>query len=463
MIRLFRHYVPTSLIVLGLIELVILAASTYVGTYFRFYPNFEEVTATGSWELRAAVITVIFFGFMVTMGLYQRHFPGGRWDILLRIGLSFLLGLFSMTLLYYLFPALYLGRGAFALSFFSALIGIVAVRLAFYHIINRDNLKARVLVLGAGERARQVEELMATGEHGCVVAGYLPMQGETVAVDPERVLTVPRKLWDLAEAEQVDELVVAVEDRRRGLPVDDLLDCKMQGLNVVDVLGFIERETGKICLHNLQPSSMIYSDGFRRAVFRGYSKRAFDVLVSLAMVLVTLPIMAVTALAIFVESGLRGPILYRQIRVGQDGREFEVLKFRSMRTDAEKDGRAIWAKTNDDRITRVGGFIRKTRIDELPQLLNVLRGDMSFVGPRPERPTFVADLEQTIPYYGLRHRVNPGITGWAQICYPYGSSIDDARNKLEYDLYYIKNYSLFLDLMVLFQTAHVILWGKGAR
>jgi sugar transferase (PEP-CTERM system associated) len=254
-----------------------------------------------------------------------------------------------------------------------------------------------------------------------------------------------------------------MDDRRRDFPVRELLDCRLAGVEVIDLVSFLERETGRVHLDVLNPSWIIFSEGFRRDGVRQATKRAFDIVASFALVLVTWPFMLLTALAILLEDGPRAPVLYRQRRVGLDGRNFDVLKFRSMRTDAEGDGKARWATGSDDRVTRVGSFIRKVRIDELPQIFNVLRGDMSFVGPRPERPQFVAELSDSIPYYEERHCAKPGITGWAQICYPYGSSEKDSLEKLQYDLYYLKNHSLLFDMMILLQTVEVVLLGKGAR
>ncbi|MFO1421972.1 MAG: TIGR03013 family XrtA/PEP-CTERM system glycosyltransferase, partial [Candidatus Competibacteraceae bacterium] len=232
---------------------------------------------------------------------------------------------------------------------------------------------------------------------------------------------------------------------------------------ISDFLNFFERETGRIQLDALRPSSMIFSEGFQQALLKRTAKRLFDIVASLLLLALTWPFMCAATLAIWIESGGRGPILYRQTRVGFKDRLFEVIKFRSMRVDAEKDGVPRWAGKGDSRVTRVGAVLRETRVDELPQLFNVLRGDMSFVGPRPERPQFVAELNRKIPYYSMRHMVNPGITGWAQICYPYGASEQDAREKLQYDLFYIKNYSFFFDVVILLQTVHTILWGAGAR
>ena len=258
------------------------------------------------------------------------------------------------------------------------------------------------------------------------------------------------------------EVVLALEERRNAIPLGDLLRIKTTGVHVNEISSFLERETGRIDLDSVNPSWLIFSDGFssgRR--ISGLAKRLFDIIAGLILVVATLPIVAVFAVLIKLES--KGPAFYRQTRVGLFGQPYSIAKLRSMRTDAESAGKAIWAEKNDPRITRIGRFIRMVRIDELPQAWNVLKGEMSFVGPRPERPEFVADLESQLSYYAERHMVKPGITGWAQINYPYGASIDDARHKLEYDLYYAKNYTPFLDVLILLQTIRVVLWPDGAR
>jgi sugar transferase (PEP-CTERM system associated) len=260
----------------------------------------------------------------------------------------------------------------------------------------------------------------------------------------------------------IDEIVIAVRDRRGGgLPISELLECKLRGINVIELSGFFEREVGQLQLESLNASWMILSEGFHQGLIRDTVKRVFDLVMSGVVLAASLPVIIVTGLAIRLESN--GPVLYRQERVGQNGKQFTIFKFRSMREDAEADGMPQWADANDSRVTKVGRIIRKLRIDELPQLFNVFMGEMSFVGPRPERAFFVEKLNQEIPYFGCRHSVKPGITGWAQVRYQYGASIEDAIEKLQYDLYYVKNHSLFLDLMIMFQTAQVVLWGRGAR
>lgn len=298
---------------------------------------------------------------------------------------------------------------------------------------------------------------------GLKLLGYVELATEPTVLDESKVIHTDKPLPELARQLFVDEIIIATDDRHPRFPVEEVVECKMSGIEVIDRVKFYERQIGKINVDLLRPIDIIFLDGFSHAVLKSYSKRIFDILFSVIMLVVMAPIMLLAALAILIESRIGDPVLYRQERVGRNGRVFEVIKFRSMGVDAEKAGQAIWAGANDPRVTRVGAFMRKTRIDELPQLFNVLRGDMSFVGPRPERPQFVEELSAQIPYFGMRHRVNPGITGWAQVSYSYGASVEDAKQKLQYDLYYIKNYSIFLDLTIILQTIQVVLWGQGAR
>lgn len=294
------------------------------------------------------------------------------------------------------------------------------------------------------------------------VVGFLPVGGgERIEVEPREVLP-PGSLLDVVRNLRIDEVIVAVRERRGGvLSLRELLDCKLLGTRILDLSTFFERVQGQVRLDSLRASWLIYGDGFRQGWTRTFVKRCFDLVVGTALLLVAMPVMLVTALLIVLEDG--APIFYSQERVGRGGRPFRVIKFRSMRRDAEKDGKPRWASSNDDRVTRVGRFIRKLRIDELPQLFNVLNGDMSLVGPRPERPYFVDQLTQQIPFYAVRHCVKPGVTGWAQVRYQYGASVDDAAEKLQYDLYYVKNHSLILDTLVLFETVRVVLTGEGAH
>ena len=276
------------------------------------------------------------------------------------------------------------------------------------------------------------------------------------------VLSRTLSLTDTARNLKADEIVVAVSERRGGsLPLRELLDCKLQGIKVVDLASHFEQTLGQIRLDSLYAGWLIFGDGFRQVSVRGGVKRLFDIVCASILILISLPIMAIAAVFIVLEDGF--PLIYRQERVGLNGRLFNVIKFRSMRRDAEKDGKPVWARAKDNRVTRVGQIIRKLRIDELPQLFSVLKGDMSLVGPRPERPFFVDQLTKEIPFYAVRHSVKPGVTGWAQVRYHYGATVEDSAEKLQYDLYYVKNHSLFLDLVILFETVGVVLTGKGAH
>lgn len=464
-IRFFRHYIRLPFLLLALIEALIFLAAVYGGAHMRFFGDTAAVVSSiGSLMPRAMIFAPVMIMSMIAMGLYQARLRETFTGILLRIMTSFLIGVSVLALIFYLFPSIFLGRGALVLTLIISFLGISLTRAGFYLLSSRDKLKRRVLVLGTGERANSLSQLRRQADQrGFYITGYVHITGEHDLVDPDKVLHLDSDLAEYALEQEIDEIVVAVTDRRKQFPLHALLDCRMSGIGVIDLLTFFERESGKVRLDLLHPSWLIFSDGFQQNTLREYSKRLFDIGAGLLLLLLTWPVMFVTAVLIFIEGGWKGPVLYLQTRVGFNGEPFVVLKFRSMRPDAEQDGEARWAQENDDRITRVGAFIRRYRIDELPQIFNVLRGEMSFVGPRPERPEFVNQFSERIPYYSERHRVKPGLTGWAQLGYPYGASEKDAIEKLQFDLYYIKNHSMFLDLAILLQTTEVVLWRKGAR
>ncbi|MCK5383908.1 MAG: TIGR03013 family PEP-CTERM/XrtA system glycosyltransferase, partial [Gammaproteobacteria bacterium] len=355
-----------------------------------------------------------------------------------------------------------LWRGATLLVLAISLLGIVGIRAFFLKVVDHSIFKRRALVLGTGKRSNYIKKLEGqTLLMGVDVVGYVSV-GEDRNDDPD-VIQYDRPLREIVMEGRVDEIVLAIDDRRKGMPVTDLLDCKMDGVSVVDLLTFFERETGKIKLDLMNPSWLFLSDGFRVSTVRFMVKRTFDIFVCLVLLPVFFPVMVLVAAAVWFESRGMESVIYKQVRVGEDNKNFTIYKFRSMRANAEVDGIARWAEKNDRRVTRVGNIIRKIRLDELPQIFNILKGDMSFVGPRPERPEFVGELEKDHSYYRERHRVKPGLTGWAQVCYQYGDSLEDAYEKLEYDLYYVKNYSIFLDLLIIVQTIRVVLSGQGAH
>ena len=463
-VRLFKQYIPAPFILLAVIEFCIYAVSATLGVEVRFFGSSSDAVAQsiGAVAPKALLFATIMLMSAISMGLYKRSFREGVSGILVRFGISFALAMLIISLVFYIFPDLFMGRGVLGIALILSFGGVVISRSVFLAVLDQDTFKRRVLVLGSGKRAATMAQLRRRVDHrGFFVVGFVHIKGEEDSVEKARIIDGNLNLMELAQHYEVDEVVVAMDDRRRGFPVHELLDCKMSGIEVVDLQTFFERETGKLRLDCMHPSWMIFSDGFGQSPLQDYIKRFFDLATSALLLVLTIPIMVFTAIAIFVED--RGPVFFRQVRVGQNGKLFHVIKFRSMGVDAEKDGKARWAQKNDSRVTRVGAFIRKVRIDELPQIFNVMRGHMSFVGPRPERPEFVERLSVTIPYFSERHRVKPGITGWAQIRYPYGASENDAMEKLQYDLYYAKNHNLFLDLTVLLQTCEVILFGQGAR
>jgi sugar transferase (PEP-CTERM system associated) len=346
----------------------------------------------------------------------------------------------------------------------SALGGLLLVRHVIVLPLVHTALPHRVLVLGTGPEARLVEASLApVGSRGISLVGFYRLaNGEQVLVAPNRVIAAGQPLEDLVRKLRVDEIIVAVRQQRGGvLPLRSLLECRLNGVRITDLARYFERVHGRVPIDLVKVSWLIYGNGYRQGWLRTFNKRVTDVVFAALLLVLTLPLMALAAAMIVLETGT--PVIYRQTRVGRRGRHFTVLKFRSMAPDAEMDNGAQWADVNDPRVTRVGRLLRRTRIDELPQLINVIRGEMSFVGPRPERPEFVAILTEQLPFYAVRHSVNPGITGWAQVRYSYGASVEQSMKKLEYDLYYVKNHSLALDLQILLETVRVVLLGEGAR
>jgi sugar transferase (PEP-CTERM system associated) len=457
-IRIFGYYWQLGLVLLWGFESTVIFGSSVLALRW-----FGAESPAVMWAQSAVLASCVMVA-AIAMGLFSRRLRDQTAGIMLRIGVSVLAGAIVGGLLLYASPN---HRPAWTEVFGFICMGLFSltiVHIAARGLINEDILKRRVLVYGAGNNAGRILGLRRRNDQrGFKVVGFVPSGNEDRVVPADRLIIRDVPVSEIADDLEIDEIVMAMDDRRQQFPLKELLDCRLNGIEVIELATFLERETGKVYLDILIPSWMIFSSGFRRDVVRRYTERGFDMLASFALLLVALPVMLLTMLAIKLEEGMRAPVLYLQPRVGYAGRVFRVMKFRSMRQDAEKDGQARWASANDDRVTRVGKFIRKVRIDELPQLFNVLSGQMSFVGPRPERPEFVKQLAETIPYYEVRHAVKPGITGWAQLCYPYGASEQDASEKLQYDLYYVKNHSLIFDILILLQTVEVILLGKGAR
>ncbi|HEY8510118.1 MAG TPA: TIGR03013 family XrtA/PEP-CTERM system glycosyltransferase [Steroidobacteraceae bacterium] len=464
-IRLFGQYIHASITVLAAIEalvfFIVLLAAVSVnmhGSPLEF-GEFED-----SYWPRALLFSGVMITSLLAFGLYSSRQRARALGLTVRIVLAVGAGILVTSIVFSLIPQLSTGSGVLMGAGAGAFGGLIISRLAFSQFVDENIFKRRVLVYGAGRNAAAIANLRRRADRrGFTLVGFVQPEGEQRAVSAERMLDASGGLSQLCEKLDVDEVVVAMDDRRRGFPIPELLECRLNGIDITELLTFLERETGRVRIDVLNPSWMIFGEGFRRDPLRLFSSRLLDLVASSVILTIGLPVMLATAIAIKIEDGWRAPVLYRQERVGLGGRTFRLLKFRSMQVDAEIDGQPRWASKRDSRVTRVGAVIRKFRIDELPQILNVLRGDMSFVGPRPERPEFVSELSQKIPYYVQRHCVKPGITGWAQLCYPYGSSEQDALEKLQYDLYYIKNNSLLFDLTILVQTAEVVFMGQGAR
>lgn len=461
MIRLFKHYIPHAVLLLGLFDFGLLIMAGELAWKLRAG---QIGMAMGLFAARLPLLAgagAVVLTAMIAVGVYgadslrSMRFAGAR----LLVAVS--LGIIALTFIDFLVPGQTFWRSTLAYAMGLSIVFLMLNRLIVGGILGANAFRRRVLVFGAGKRAQRLRELGMRPESGFSIVGYIAMSDGAQVVEEAIPRSAIHDLNRYVENLGVSEVVLALEERRNAIPMKDLLRIKTAGVHVNDFSSFMERETGRVDLDTVNPSWLIFSDGFSsgRAV-SSVAKRLFDILASSILLLLTFPLILIFALLVKIDS--RGPAFFRQTRVGLYGQTFELIKLRSMRIDAEKDG-AKWAQADDPRVTRVGRFIRKVRIDELPQTWSVLKGEMSFVGPRPERPEFVEDLDEKLPYYAERHMVKPGITGWAQINYPYGASIDDARQKLEYDLYYAKNYTPFLDLLILLQTLRVVLWHEGAR
>ncbi|MDZ4139289.1 MAG: TIGR03013 family XrtA/PEP-CTERM system glycosyltransferase [Erythrobacter sp.] len=461
MIRLFKHYIPHAVLLLGLLDLGLLILASEAAWQLRAHRIGMDVGSLADrWIPLIGTAAVIWLA-MISVGVYgpnalrSLRFAGAR--VLVAISL----GIITLAVIDFIIPSELFWRSTLLYTMGFAILVLVVDRLLLNSFLGSSAFRRRVMVLGAGDRAQRLRELAEKPETGFAIVAFIAMSDDTRVVEEAIPRSAIHDLGRFVENLGVSEVVLALQERRNALPLKDLLRIKTKGVHVNDFSSFIERETGRVDLDTINPSWLIFSDGFSSGrMFSSAVKRVFDITASVILLALTLPLIALFAALVKIDS--EGPAFFRQQRVGLFGQTFTLIKLRSMRTDAEKDG-AKWAEDNDPRITRLGRFIRKVRIDELPQTWSVLKGQMSFVGPRPEVPSFVESLEEEIPFYGERHMVKPGITGWAQINYPYGASVEDSRCKLEYDLYYAKNYTPFLDFVILLQTMRVILWPEGAR
>lgn len=461
----FHSYVAVTGLILFVTEVLILMASVYLSEVLLFFGTASIFPVLFPELLPQAVaFALVMVASMAILGMYHLEYREDFRNTTLRLMRSLALGFGIIVLVFYWVPDFYFGPAILTIVMLFSMLGIFLTRLIYYRWSNFRQVKNRVLVLGTGRMAKGCSDLaeQRSSSDKFQIVGFVPMPNEVSQVIPSLVVSEPGTLMSLVNRYQINEIVVAVRNRRsEHFSIQELLRCKLDGVRVSDMETFFEREVGQILMGSLQPGWMVFGEGFDQSKLRTSIKRTFDVLASVMLLMLAFPIMLLTAMCIYIED--RAPVIFRQQRVGKNGQRFMVLKFRSMENDAEKGGKPQWACENDPRTTKVGRLIRKLRIDELPQIFNVLKGEMSFVGPRPERPYFVEQLSEQIPYYNIRHTIKPGITGWAQVRYRYGASVEDAVQKLQYDLYYVKNNSLLLDLIILVDTVRVVLFGRGGR
>lgn len=468
MIRVFNRYVSPKSLLLMFAEAAVIVLSLFCAAELRFWNNpaeFAQYVSLPDFAVQSAIVVAVCLACFYYNDLYDLSSGASSADTVLRVEQSLGAAILLLGLLYFLAPDLLLSRGVFLIGMTLAMVSVAGSRKLLDKVWRITAPIQRVVILGTGPLALELaRELTRREDLSLKLDGFV--SGVPAASQGDKVFGFPvlgpiGELEAITRQRAVSRIIVALDDRRGVLPTRELVTLRVQGIRVEDGPSALSALTGRISLRRMTPSWFVFSDGFHRSKWNDLLKRALDLAAGIAGFLVSAPIMALVALAVRLDS--KGGAIYRQTRVGKAGKNFEVLKFRSMRIDAEQDGGAQWASKDDPRVTRVGRFLRKYRLDELPQFVNVIRGDMSFVGPRPERPCFVEDLRKAIPYYDERHSVRPGITGWAQVEYYYGSSVDDALNKLEYDFFYLKNMSVLFDLAIIFQTVRIVIRGQGSR
>jgi sugar transferase (PEP-CTERM system associated) len=468
MIRVFSQYVSSKSIVMMVLEGGLLALALVCGVWIRFWGNgaaFEDYVGLPDFGLQAVAFVGILQICFYYCDLYDLSSIRRRGEQIIALVQSLGAASLLLGLLYYVFPSLLIGRGVFFITVALVSGFVVLSRTLLDQVWQVAAPKENILILGSGPLALTVaRELNQRDDLNATLVGFAQVAGATPKAEANgdlRVLGSSDQVREIVEKNSISRIVVALEDRRKALPVHELVRLRVSGIRVEDANSTVSALTGRIWLEMVQPSWFVFSDGFQRSTLTSVIKRALDLACGLLGLALSLPAMLLVALAIRLDS--KGPVIFRQTRVGLRGKPFEVLKFRSMRVDAEAENGAQWAKEEDPRVTRVGRCLRRYRLDELPQFLNVIRGEMSFVGPRPERPVFVEQLRQAISYYDERHSVRPGLTGWAQVSYRYGASFEDTARKLEYDLFYLKNMSVWFDCAIILKTIRIVLTGFGGR
>jgi len=465
MIRLLLHRLTTRVAALVLLETVVIVSSVGVAAYVRLGAAAWQLLADEQGVLKMLLVAAVCQICLYYADLYNLRLVSDRRELFVGIVQALGSASFILAMLYFWMPTLVIGRGVFMVAAFIVISLVIGWRLLFEWVSRRVRPRERLLMVGTNSSAVALarELFERRYDFGVEIVGFVdpdPSKVGTTVLNPGVIGSI-EDIPSIVRARGVDRVVVSLADARGTLPMEKLLEMKLDGVSFAHLASVYEDYTGKIAVENLRPSWLIFSSGFKKSRLVATSKRLLDMILSVVGLVVGLPLMAVVAAAVKVTSP--GPALYHQRRVGQHGRVFTIHKFRSMRLDAEARTGAVWAsKAGDPRVIPIGGLLRRYRLDELPQLWNVLAGDMSLVGPRPERPEFVAELTKQIPYYGQRHVVRPGLTGWAQVCYTYGASHEDALQKLQYDLFYIKHLSLSLDLFILLNTVKTVLLRRGA-
>ena len=455
MLRLFRKYYPIRNVIFASGEGLVIYLSVLIAAYIKIGSDLQMFD---HWIIfKTLLITVVCQISLYYNDLYDLRVTNNYVELGIRLLQALGIATIFFGIVYYLVPQLMIGEGIFVISIGLLILLIVSWRIGYTLILEKGLFNQKIIVIGSGDLAQGIiQEINEKRDSGYEIETVLKesdCRNSACGTHPD--------MCAQAKENNISKIIVALEEKRGTLPIEQLLKCRTEGIEILEGTSFYEMLLGKLYVKQINPALLIFSEGFRKSPLRSFMKRAGDLVLSIVMLLILSPLILLTAILIKLDS--RGPVIFSQERVGQNGKPFQVHKFRSMVSDAEKRSGPVWASENDDRITRVGRIIRKLRIDELPQLWNVLKGEMSFVGPRPERAYFIAQLEKEIPFYSERHTVKPGLTGWAQVSYPYGASVEDAIEKLNYDLFYTKNMSFLLDMLIVFRTVKIVLFGKGAR
>jgi len=451
----------TGMVSLIVGDLLIAVGAFYLGVHLRFggieegLMKYQDIVIRGM----SFVLIPILCSFFTE--LYDQQKNRGRKEVLLRCLIAGVFSLIVLSSIYYIIPETKLWRGNLALSLLVFTTAQFVWHTTYTIFLGLPAFAKRVLILGIGQKAERIGSMIGATNHNYVLAGYIDCPSEALSVPAYQIVGDRENICETAKKQRVQKIVISLSEKRGVLPLSEIMNCKLSGIDILDAPSFYEEVMGKLFIEDTRPSWFIFSDGFRITALKKIYKRFFDIMCSLVGLTIASPLMLIAGLLIKINSP--GPVFFRQVRVGEREKDFVLCKFRTMRQDAEQETGAVWALEKDPRVTSVGNILRKTRFDEIPQLFNVLKGDMSLIGPRPERPEFVEKLKEIIPYYSERHFVKPGITGWAQVRYRYGASVEDAVEKLRYDLYYIKNLSFFLDMLIVLETVKVVLFGRGSR